>query len=126
MYHTEAREVHHRRRLLRRRGRVFYYRQRAPRAVVPIVGRIEVQRSLRTADHREALLRAAVIEARLPRRWDALLAKREQTLHTSERRPVCFIALLGGAATQARWSTCWQLARQESRTAERFARLGPL
>ncbi|MGH7288354.1 MAG: DUF6538 domain-containing protein [Myxococcota bacterium] len=51
-------------------------------ALVAILGRVEVQRSLRTADHREALLRAAVVEAGLARRWRSLLAMREDVMHS--------------------------------------------
>lgn len=79
----------HGRRLLRRRGGVYYFRQRVPLALVPLLGgRVEVQRSLRTADPREAQLRAAVVELGLARRWRALLAMRRDSMRRLDQQEV--------------------------------------
>lgn len=75
----------HGRRLLRRRGAVYYFRQRVPRALVATVGRVEVQRSLRTADPREAARRAAVVELGMARRWAALLARVGDVVRLDDR-----------------------------------------
>jgi integrase len=80
VYHTEAGAVYH----TKRRGRVWYYRRRVPRQLVPIVGRVEVQKSLRTADHREAKRRAVVVELGLGRRWAALLGQRERAVRLEQ------------------------------------------
>jgi hypothetical protein len=55
-----------------------------PRALVSLLGRVEVMRSLRTADHREAWRRAAVLEAGVARRRAALLARREDAMRRLE------------------------------------------
>jgi hypothetical protein len=60
---------------MRRRQRWFYVRTKVPVDLIPFLGRREVWRSLKTADHREAV-----------RRYHPALAKLGQEFDDARRR----------------------------------------
>ena len=63
---------------LRRRGAAYKFRARVPADIVPILGRVEVGRSLRTTDPRASKARARAIHAQLEVAWERIRVSMEQ------------------------------------------------
>lgn len=63
-----------------RRGSIYYFRARVPRALRARTGRAEIWRSLRTADFGEARRRAAIVAARAHALWRSVGATMDRGL----------------------------------------------
>jgi integrase len=58
--------------LLHRRGAVYYFRQRIPNTLQPILGKAELRLSLGTSDAREAIKRLRILSAQIARQFEAV------------------------------------------------------
>jgi len=88
--------------LMHRRGAVYYFRQRIPNTLQPILGKSELRVSLGTADAREAIKRLKILSAQIARQFEAVQAGIQSRIELDSINDNKFTAAMSSKIIQGR------------------------